>query len=316
MNFKPLDEIVTIIKGSPRPLVLTFDTKMPSPPTKTLVHCKFEQEQLGIHLTNIEDESTGKDIVIIDDIVPGGPASKFKMLSINDIVAAINDESVIGRNLNEISAMIITGTRPLKISFQKPSIMTTNGSTKSDIAPVDTILHTDLFRPDINTRNAILSDNQELQRWRSSQKSTVVSNIMPTSQQDSFQVRDEEKIGKIDYLGESMMVEMRKYAVKEVTSALKRYKMSLLQERRFSRQKLIADTVDISTDEDVNRVRKRAKYIEYIPLIFFRRELQSFEDYNDDEKILSFENLIQFTDDTQNVKMFHVAWFWFLRFRW
>ena len=64
VNFKPLDEIVTIIKGSPRPLVLTFDTKMPSPPTKTLVHCKFEQEQLGIHLTNIEDESTGKDIVI------------------------------------------------------------------------------------------------------------------------------------------------------------------------------------------------------------------------------------------------------------
>ena len=104
--FKPLDEIARIIKGSAKPPATCFNicsaindesvvgqnldeiTAMIISP-KTLVHCKFEKD-LGIHLTAIKDESTGKDIIIIDEIVSGGPASKFEMLSINDIVAAIN----------------------------------------------------------------------------------------------------------------------------------------------------------------------------------------------------------------------------------
>ena len=69
--------------------------------------------------------------------MPGGPASKFEIIQ----KKAINDESVVGQNLDEITSMIISAPRPLKISFQKP--YTTNMLTKNDTTPVGmkTLIH-------------------------------------------------------------------------------------------------------------------------------------------------------------------------------
>ena len=74
-----------------------------------LCHSPPQDKEQGLGFSVLEEEVNNKMVVMVKDIVLGGPAYRDGHLQVGDILLSVNGESVVGKPYNVVSVVHNTG---------------------------------------------------------------------------------------------------------------------------------------------------------------------------------------------------------------